>query len=383
MSRARGYADSALRAADMPHASDRKPASDRDRLAARLREQVPEPELTRAAAEGRLPALAVEQALGGTGRHTLSHVARASGLDTGFLRELMQALGRPNPQPRERVFTDEDVEVARVFKTFRDAGLPRAELLEVSRVVSVGMARTADAVRVVVGNAMLSPGDSLHSVGLRYARAADQLGPRFATVLDAEFRAHLREGIRGQLITEGERHEGRIADTREVAVAFADLVDYTRLGERLAAEDVGRIAGRLADLAIAAVHRPAQLVKTIGDAAMFVSTSVPEMLDTIATLRERIDAEGSAFPTVRVGIAFGPATTRGGDWFGATVNLASRVADVARPGQVLATEAVRVNAPDREWRRKRRRSLKGVDGRVRLHALERKPEAPAEQVVEA
>jgi len=349
---------------------DRKPANDRDRLAARLREQVPEPELTRADAEGRLPALAVERALGGSGRHTLSHVARTSGLDTSFLRELMQALGRPNPQPRERVFTDEDVEVARVFKAFRDAGLPRAELLEVSRVVSVGMARTADAVRVVVGNAMLRPGDSLHSVGLRYARAADQLGPRFATVLDAEFRAHLREGIRGQLITEAERHEGRIADTRPVAVAFADLVDYTRLGEHLAAEDVGRIAGRLADLAIGAVHRPAQLVKTIGDAAMFVSTDVPEMLDTITTLRERIDAEGSAFPSVRVGIAFGPATTRGGDWFGATVNLASRVADVARPGQVLATEAVRANAPDRAWRRKRRRSLKGVDGRVRLFALE-------------
>jgi len=100
------------------------------------------------------------------------------------------------------------------------------------------------------------------------------------------------------------------------------------------------------------------------------------MLDTIATLRERIDAEGSAFPSVRVGVAFGPATTRGGDWFGATVNLASRVADVARPGQVLATEAVRSNAPDRAWRRKRRRSLKGVDGRVRLFALE--TSAPAD-----
>lgn len=347
---------------------------DRERLVRRLRGDAADDELDRAAAEGRLPTLAVERALGGTGSHSLSHVARASGLSPSFVRELMQALGRPNPRPRERAFTDEDIEVARVFRRFRDAGLPRAELLEISRVLSMGMAHTADAVRGVVGNAMLRPGDSADTVGLRYARAADQLGPLVPTVLDAQFRAHLRAGIRGELITESERHAGRIGGTREMAVAFADLVDYTRLGERLAAEDVGRIAGRLAELAVAAVRRPVQLVKTIGDAAMFVSPSVPELLAAITSLVERIDAEGSAFPSVRVGVAFGPATSRGGDWFGATVNLASRVTDVARPGQVLGTEPVRTRAADHAWHRKRRRSLKGVDGRVRLFALEGGPD---------
>ena len=68
-------------------------------------------------------------------------------------------------------------------------------------------------------------------------------------LLAAEFRAHLRHGLRDQTLTEAERAAGKLYGTREVAVAFADLVDYTRLGESLAPEDVGRIAGRLvADL---------------------------------------------------------------------------------------------------------------------------------------
>ena len=83
--------------------------------------------------------------------------------------------------------------------------------------------------------------------------------------------------------------------------------------------------------------------------------------------------EGERFPDVRVGVAHGPATTRGGDWFGATVNVASRVTEIARPGRILATEAVRDLAPDEAWQRRRRRAnLKGVDGRVRLFSLDRR-----------
>ena len=68
---------------------------------------------------------------------------------------------------------------------------------------------------------------------------------------------------------------GRLRDTVDIAVAFVDLVDYTALGTRLPPEDMGRIAGRLAQLAADTVRRPVTLVKTIGDAAMLVSPSVP------------------------------------------------------------------------------------------------------------
>ena len=131
-------------------------SADRERLLERVRKAgADEEEIERAAAEERLPTLAVELALGGAGRHSLTHVARESGLASAFLRELMQAVGRPNPGRGERIFTDEDIETARVIKRLVDAGLPRRELLEVGRVLGQGMAHTSEAVRRLVGNALM------------------------------------------------------------------------------------------------------------------------------------------------------------------------------------------------------------------------------------
>ena len=104
---------------------------------------------------------------------------------------------------------------------------------------------------------------------------------------------------------------------------------------------------------------------------MFASPEAPALIASLQRLVERVAKEGERFPDVRVGVAHGPATTRGGDWFGATVNVASRVTEIARPGRILATEAVRDLVPDEAWQRRRRRaSLKGVDGRLRLFSLD-------------
>ncbi len=346
--------------------------SDAKNLVARVAEAGHGPEeIERAAAEGRLPGLAVQSALGGgAAEFTLSDVARSSGLATAFVRELMQALGRPNPGRGERAFSQEDVDLARLISGFVDAGLPRRELLEVLRVLSRGMAQTADATRRLVGNALLERGVSQDEVALRYIDAAERLVPAVTEVLRLQLRAHLRTGISQKLVSDAERGTGRLNESRDVAVAFADLVGYTRLGGQLPPEDVGRIAGRLAELAADTVRRPVMLVKLIGDAAMFVSDDADALVAVVERLTERIAAEGPDFPGVRAGIAFGPATTRGGDWFGATVNLASRVAGLAKPGQILATEEVEQRATGVTWaRRRRRRKVKGIDERVRLYAV--------------
>ncbi|MEX2253542.1 MAG: adenylate cyclase regulatory domain-containing protein [Thermoleophilaceae bacterium] len=327
--------------------------------------------LERAESEGRLASLPVELALGGPGKYTLTQVARDARIDPRFLRKLMQAHGRPDPAPRERVYTDDDLEYARLIRGFLDAGIPRDGILEIARVLGQGMANTADVVRQMIADLLLEPGDSEFTLGLRYADVAEQLAPEMGTLLDYLFRAQLREGVQRQLLSEEERQAGEIAGSQEVAVAFADLVGYTKLGGRLPTEDVGRIASRLAELAGSATHPPVQLVKTIGDAAMFVSPEVPALLETLIALVAAVKKEGEEFPAVSVGVAHGPATSRGGDWFGATVNVASRITDAAGPGQVLATEEVVAAAGKRKkWKKKRRRSLKGIDGRVRLFSLE-------------
>jgi len=319
---------------------------------------------------GRLPTFAVELALGGARKHTLTHVSRESGLSPEFLRKLMQANGRPAAAPREKAYTDDDIELARRIRLFLDAGIPRAGVLEIARVAGQGMLQTAEAVRHVAASPMMQPGDTDLTLALRYVAAADTLAPVMAAVLDSMFRSHLRDGVRNDLVEEAERDAGRLAGTQDVAVAFADLVGYTKLGEHVPTTELGQIATRLADLAVGSIVRPTQLVKTIGDAVMLVSYEVPAMLGTIEALIAATETEGKGFPPLRVGIAYGPASPRGGDWFGSTVNLASRVTDAGKPGRVYATqEVVDSGGEGHEWKRSRRRNFKGIDGRTRLYSL--------------
>ena len=75
-------------------------------------------------------------------------------------------------------------------------------------------------------------------------------------------------------------------------------------------------------------------------------------------------------PEVRIGLAFGPATPRAGDWFGTAVNLASRVVETAKPAQLLATDELAARVDSERWRKRRRRTMRGLDGRVRLWSYE-------------
>ena len=51
-------------------------------------------------------------------------------------------------------------------------------------------------------------------------------------------------------------------------------------------------------------------------------------------------AEGEGLPPARAGIHAGPVIFQEGDYFGRTVNIASRIADYAGPGEVLVTQEV-------------------------------------------
>jgi adenylate cyclase len=327
-------------------------------------------EIDRARRDGQLATRAVEVALGDGTQHTLTEVARAAGLRSTYVRELMQALGRPDPGHGDPALTDEDIELARIAREMLDAGLPAHELTEVTRVVGLAMSQSAEAVRRMVGVAFLEAGDTEEALGARYLEAVDKLAPLVPDLFSLSFRAHLRDGISGELLTEAERHSGRLADTAQVAVAFADLVGYTSIGDRVSAGELGSIAGRFAALGTSVSRRPVRLVKTIGDAIMFVSPDPKKLMEVMIDLRAAVHAAEPALPEVKIGLAFGPATPRGGDWFGTTVNLASRVAEAARPGQLLVTDDLAAQVSSERWRKRRRRAMRGLDGRVRLWSYE-------------
>jgi adenylate cyclase len=235
------------------------------------------------------------------------------------------------------------------------------------------MARTASVIREVAGSELIQPGDSESAVAVRYATAAENLLPMLGEILQYELRVHVREQATRDVITRAELASGELSGTRLVAVGFVDLSGFTRLGSYSSAQQLGMIGSRLAALAAQVSDPPVELVKTLGDGAMLVSTDAEALVSAVCDLADRVDAEDDDFPALRGGIALGPAVARGADWFGASVNTASRIVEMAKPSTILADEATRDCTEDRfEWSRKRRmRRLKGLDRRPKVFSLQR------------
>lgn len=120
---------------------------------------------------------------------------------------------------------------------------------------------------------------------------------------------------------------------------FADLAGFTALTETHGDEDAADVVARFYDLARASLISEARLVKTIGDAVMIVADQPQAAVSTVLRLVAAGRAE-AGFPAVRAGLHSGSAAERSGDYFGATVNLAARVAAYARSDQILCTETV-------------------------------------------
>jgi adenylate cyclase len=318
-------------------------------------------ELRDAVKEQRLALLPVERVLGGDYTFSAREVAEQAGVPLDFLLEQRRALGLPSIGPDEKGFNEDDVEAAHEIKQFLDAGFEPDAVLEVTRVVGEGLRRVADTVSDQVARVMLQPGVTERDLGMRYAQAARELGPMMGRRLEYVFKLQLRELVRNEMVSRAELVSGEVPGSETVTVSFADLVGFTKLGEELPAEEIGRLAGRLGQLASDVVEPPVRLVKTIGDAAMLVSHETEPLVHaTIDLVRAADDAEEN-FPQLRSGIAVGEAIGRGGDWYGRPVNLASRVTGIARPGSVLTTSEVRAAAEDSfRWSFAGRRRLKGV-----------------------
>jgi adenylate cyclase len=317
-------------------------------------------ELRDAVKEDRLVLLPVERLLAGEATYTQREIAEESGFELEQLSAFRQSLGLAVPDPDARVFTEEDLATAKDASALAEVGFPFEETLDVTRVLGTGMSRYAEALRVVFTQTLIKPGDSELDLARRLAETAGDLLPLSSRMLDHIFLLHMRQLLRNDYISLAERTSGKVSDTSEIAVAFADLVGFTELGESVGVEELSGLAGRLARMANAVVEPPVRVVKQIGDAVMLVSPDVPVAVETCLALIERAEGEED-FPPLRAGVAFGPAVNRWGDWFGSTVNVASRLTGRARPGAVLVTEPVREAAEDRfDWSAAGEKKLKGL-----------------------
>ncbi len=330
-------------------------------------------ELHEAVAAGRLTLLPVERALAGPGpRYTPREIAELSGLDLDLVQRFSAALGVPYAGPDEQTATEADLEAVRRAKAFRDAGLPEEGMLQVARTIGMGMARIAEANRELTVRTLMQPGDTERDLAQRFAAAAEYMLPLVGPTLVYAFQAHMLEQIRRVVIGAADLASGEIRGTADLAVCFADLVEFTRLGEEIAPEELGSVAGRFEEMATAVAEPPVRLVKMIGDAAMLVSAEVEPMLEAALKLIDAAEGEGEQFPVLRAGLAFGPTLAQSGDYYGRSVNLASRITGIARPGSVLVDDATKQIATEGfSYSFAGERGLKGFEARFKLHRVRR------------
>ena len=323
-------------------------------------------ELREAARFDLLTLLRAEAVVGGRAIYTADEVAERSGVSRDFLAALRRAHGRPIPEGDARQFSEADLEAATLARDFQAAGLTEEQMLATARVLGRGLAQVAEVMRSTALELALEPGADEAELAERYRAVAEQLVPMTAPLLTNGLRMHLRDVLRNEAVTAAERESGRLPGAREVAVCFADLVGFTRLGEELPADDIGAVAGRLEEMTAHVVSAPVRFVKTIGDAAMLVSPEAEPLLENVLELVELAAAE-SDFPRLRAGIAWGPALRRAGDYYGRPVNLASRITDLARPDSVLVTQEVQDSVEgDFRFSFAGSRSVRGVPGQVKL-----------------
>lgn len=125
---------------------------------------------------------------------------------------------------------------------------------------------------------------------------------------------------------------------------FADMSGFTALTEAHGDETAADLAAEFSAAAAPHLRRhEAEEVKTIGDALMIRCNAAASAIRLGLELVHQVGGQ-HYFPTIRAGMDTGPASERDGDWFGATVNLAARVAGLASGGEVLLTDATRVAA---------------------------------------
>ena len=154
---------------------------------------------------------------------------------------------------------------------------------------------------------------------------------------------------------------------------FCDLVGFTALTDSEGDERAAAVAAALHDhvRGLAADH-DAEVVKAMGDAAMIRCDDAGPAIEMALCLVDRVESD-RALPPIRVGVHRGPAIGRDGDWFGRSVNVASRLCSVAAGGEVLVSENTLAAVDD---------SPSITVGERRLHWLKNVTEPVAARVAE-
>jgi adenylate cyclase len=318
--------------------------------------------------ESRLPAETIERAVAGgflsfqrtdeylpyepgpLSTRTFAEFQASAGPGAELLPAVFEVLGLPKPDPDSPIHVDEEALFERFLQVWRkapdeDAPIRAARLLaQGARAAMLGWADLVDEQiaepvrqRLYRGELEEFPDD----VRVSFMRVTN-LVPELFTWLSARYLEHrsvngIVEGFERFLATKGLAPPP--APVSPPAIVFVDLSGFTRLTREAGDESAVIAASSLQRHADAtATRHGGRLVKLLGDGAMLrlddARVGVEVALDLVGTM------SGEGALSSHAGVHAGPVIERDLDVFGQTVNLASRIADAAGPGEVLASEAV-------------------------------------------
>jgi adenylate cyclase len=310
---------------------------------------------------------------------TFQQLSDETGIPFDLLTVVREALGFADPRPEDLVREDE-LSVVRVIALQRSMGF-RPDVIEGwLRVCADSLRRVADTEtgwwRSEVELPLLEGGMTEPEMLDAQADAGSQMTPILEQALVGIYRMQQEHAWSKSAVEDVEialEKAGLHSRLRRPpAVCFLDISGYTRLteerGDKAAADLAATVAGLVRR---SSQEHGGQPVKWLGDGVMFY---FPHPGQGVLAALDMVEGVAThALPPARVGIQAGPVVFQEGDYFGRTVNVAARIADYARPGEVLVTQDV-VDAADGAsvtFTEIGDVELKGVSGTLRLHMARR------------
>ena len=287
------------------------------------------------------PAFERFSTLGGV---TFAEMAERTGVPIEDLLFIREAAGAAGAGPEDRV-RDEELVFFEWLELAQRAGIRSAASRHLFRVQGDGLRRVAESEAALWQSEVIGPA---MAAGVRPDRIlGGDLGDRMSALSERavvgmyhlqQTRAwtnNIIEGLESQLAAAG--LHSRLE--HPPAMCFLDITGYTRLTEERGdtaaaelAEELGRIVQRTS---IPFGGRP---VKWLGDGVMLHFPNPGR--GVVAALEMVTEVEAGGLPPAHVGLHAGPVIFQEGDYYGRTVNLASRIADYAKAGEVMVSEAM-------------------------------------------
>ncbi|MEO6793685.1 MAG: adenylate/guanylate cyclase domain-containing protein [Mycobacterium sp.] len=281
----------------------------------------------------------------GTPTYSLTSAADALDIPVDDVARAWNMLGLTIADPDTPTLSQADVDALATWVEMRSQLGPDNQAVDsFLRVLGTTMARLAEAessmIRTSQPDVWLGhTNDELTTA--RAWRATAAFIPRIGAVMDAVHRHHQ---VSNRTFLEG-LTMGPSASIM-CGVGFADLSGFTALTQLLTPAELSTLLAEFGGTVGDVVHADGgRVVKFIGDAVMWVS-STPELLAKAAIDLVNNPRAREAGLRVRAGLAYGEVVAMVGDYFGTPVNLAARLVDAARPGQILVAADLRDKLPD-------------------------------------